>query len=411
MNKSKTRINDTKKPYIINMIGDTDAEINMYGEVVRSHPTNYWTGEKAPGNFICLDEFLRDLDELSSKKNITVHINSVGGDFYAGLSIYNRLRALDASITTVNDSLAASAGSIIFMAGDKGKRKVNAASNLMVHGVLSFLNGYYSVAEIKAETKEMEAHNRALVAAYVESTGLDEDTVKAAISKDTYMTGQEAVNAGWADEVISDTDIELVNVMCNPDRSCLMIDGIAIAARCFNKLPENIPQISEDEWKKLAELRPDNDMQPAPRADIKSNLNGGKTMEITNAEELRNAFPDLVAQIEHAARTDGVTAERNRIRGIEDIQAAVGNTEMVFAAKYGANALTAEQLAFEAMKANAAVGKKMFGDMTADTEASGVAAVIPTPAETEVPEAINNDEIAAEILTKAIPADRKMEEK
>ena len=397
------------KPYTINMVGDNDAEINLYGEVVESHPTDWWTGEKIPGNFIALDEFLNDLDELSSKDNITIHINSVGGDFYAGLSIYNRLRSLKASITTINDSLAASAGSIIFMAGDKGKRKVNAASNLMVHGVMSFLYGYYNVAEMKTTIKSMESHDKALIAAYVEATGLDEETVKNAVRKDTYMTGQEAVDAGWADEVISGSGEQLLNMKTTPNKAGVMVNGMAVAARCFGRLPESIPQMSAEEW--AAMNSPDNSMQPAPQADINSLSNGGKHMEIKNVEELRNAFPDLVAQIETAARTEGASAERARISGIEDIQNAIGNPEMVKNAKFGDTPLTAQQLAFEAMKAQAAIGATVINGMANDTQNSGVNDVTPAPTPAGNPEDLSDDEQALALLTNAIPANMKKEGK
>ena len=91
------------KPYVINMIGDNEAEINMYGEVVKKRPYDWRTGKPAEGNYIVLDEIIADLDTLRNKSKITIHINSVGGDFYAGLAIYNRLRTLSASITTIND--------------------------------------------------------------------------------------------------------------------------------------------------------------------------------------------------------------------------------------------------------------------------------------------------------------------
>ena len=398
------------KPYTINLVGQNDAEINLYGEVVQAHPVDWWTGEKVPGNFICLDEFLADLDELSTKDNITVHINSVGGDFYAGLAIYNRLRALTASVTTVNDSLAASAGSIIFMAGDKGKRKVNAASNLMVHGVMSFLYGYYNAADLRGEIKEIEGHDKALIAAYMEATGLDRDTVKAAISRETYMTGQEAVDAGWADEVIAaDEGSAPVNLALTPNKACLMVGGHAVAARCFGRLPEGIPQMSPDEW--AAFSAPENRMQPAPQADINHDPNGGEDMEIKTIEELRSAFPELVAQVETAARAEGGRAERDRIRGIEDIQAAIGDTEMIRNAKYGDNPQTAEQVAFAAMKAQAAIGSKMLDDLAADAKNSGAAGVKGTPAPAGEPKAKSEDEQAAELLVNAIPANLKKEDK
>ena len=87
-------------PYNIAETGENDVEINMYGEIVEAVPTDFWTGEPIEGNFIAVDRFLRDLDDLKDKKNITVHINSVGGDLYGGIAIYNRLKALPAGRTS-----------------------------------------------------------------------------------------------------------------------------------------------------------------------------------------------------------------------------------------------------------------------------------------------------------------------
>ena len=411
MAKPMFRNNGAMKPYTIAMVGDNDAEINLYGEVVQSHPTDWWTGEKIPGNFIALDEFLRDLDELNTKSNITVHINSVGGDFYAGLSIYNRLRTLNASITTINDGLAASAGSIIFMAGDKGKRKAYAGSNLMVHGVLSFMYGYYNAADLKAQLNQINAHNKTLIAAYVEATGLSEDTVKAAISKDTYMTGQEAVDAGWADEVISGDNSELVNMALSPDRSCLMSNGMAVAARCFGKLPDTIPQMSDEEWAELSTPKnggepPHNSANPAQQDCNNTHKNGGMNeMEIKNIEDLRKAYPDLTAQVENAAHAAGVaegaTAERERIKGIEGIQNVVGDAEMVKNAKYGEKPIDAKELVYQAAVANAAAGGKALAGMMADAENSGAAEVEATPTGGEEKK-MTEDEQAIALLTGAV---------
>jgi len=398
--------NGSQKPYTIAMVGLNDAEINLYGEVVQTRPVDWWTGEPVPGNYIAVDEILRDLDELNSKDNVTIHINSVGGDFYAGLAIYNRLRTLSASITTVNDGLAASAGSIIFMAGDKGKRKVHAGSNLMIHGVLSFFWGYYNAVELKAELKSLEAHNKAAIAAYVEATGLSEDTVKSAMSKDTYLTGQDAVDQGWADEVITDDSGEgQLNMKLTPDRSMLMCRGHAVAACLFGKLPESIPQMSAEEWAEM--IAPDNSMQPAPQAGINTQTLEVKTMEFKTPEELRNAFPDLVAQIEAAARAE----ERNRIQSIEDIQNAVGDAEMVRNAKYGEKPMNAQELAFAAMKASAAIGAAVMGNLAADAAASGAAGVAAAPAPAGEPKQKTEDEQAEALLIGAIPANMKKEGK
>ena len=102
-------------------------------------------------------------------------------------------------------------------------------------------------------------------------------------------------------------------------------------------------------------------------------------MPITNVDELRAAHPDLVAQVENAARTEGVNNERARIQGIEAIQNAIADQTLISDAKFGANPLTAEQLAFKAMQAQAAIGNTMVNKMNADTAASGAVNVVTAP--------------------------------
>lgn len=387
------------KPYNIVLEGDEGAKIDMYGEVVQTRPVDFWTGKPMEGNFIAVDEFLKDLDQLQGKDHVTVHINSVGGDFYAGLAIYNRLKSMNISVTTINDGLAASAGSIIFMAGDKGQRKVNAGSNLMIHGVLSFFFGYYNVADLKQSIKTLEAHNKAAIAAYVEATGLDEETVKTAMSKDTYMTGKEAVEAGWADEVITNEGAAPIAKL-TPDKAQLMVNGYSVAACLFGKLPEGIPEMTAEEF---AEISTNNSGTPAPQARNNNSENGGKAnMEIKTQEELRNAFPELVAQIETAAKAEGANAERNRIQEIESVQAAIADAQLIADAKYGEKPMNAQELAFAAMKAQAATGAQVVANIATDAANSGAAAVAATPAEPQEPKAKTDDEQAEALLIAAI---------
>jgi hypothetical protein len=134
-------------------------------------------------------------------------------------------------------------------------------------------------------------------------------------------------------------------------------------------------------------------------------------MEIKNVEEMRKAFPDLVAQLETAARNEGANAERARISGIEDIQNAIGNPEMVKNAKFGENPLTAQQLAFEAMKAQAAIGANVLNGMNKDTANSGVDDVEGNPTLAGEPNNLTEDEEAENLLIGAIPANMKKEGK
>ena len=382
------------KSYNIANVGENDAEINMYGEVVSSRPTDWWTGEPVPGNFIALDEFMQDLKELENKENITVHINSVGGDFYAGLAIYNRLRSMKANITTINDSLAASAGSIILQAGNT--RKVRAASNTMVHGVLGLLYGYYNVQDLKGVIKQFEAGNKALVNAYVEAGGQDPEKVKHYIDKETWLTGQDAVDAGFADEVI-EPDVQLSMRMAQ-NKSFMEVNGLRLSAQWMpTALPDGIDIVQEE-----------NKVSTPSAAPSDGNItNGGTEPMINTVEELRAAYPELTAQIENAAQAQGVADERARLEAIDAIRNNIGNPELVRNAMFGESRMTVEQLALQAIQANAAQGAAVLASLGADAEPA--AAVEPAPAVVEEPKTNSPEDMIAQARAD-VAAFQKMKE-
>ena len=384
----------TIKPYNI-VLDDNglDASIDLYGEVVETRPTDWWTGELIPGNFIAVDEFLRDLESLNGRKNVTVHINSVGGDLYAGVAIYNRLKALAAHVTTINDGLAASAGSLIFQAGNT--RKVNAGSNIMVHQAMGFLFGYYNNKQLRDAMKQLEAGNKAAVNIYSEASGRPADDMKAMVDRETWLTGQEAVDAGLADEVLDTTASAPVTMSLTADRRNMIVNGVKLSARCMSNIPAGIAVMSA-----AATVSP---TAKEPEKNKHSNNERGtkNEMEIKTINDLRAAYPDLMNQAETAAREEGRAAgmadERARIQGIEAIQNAIADTAMIQAAKFGEKPLTAEQLAFQAMQAQAAIGAKMLNNMASDAAASGVENVGAAPNNGPEAEGMDPVDSAAEI--------------
>lgn len=106
-------------------------------------------------------------------------------------------------------------------------------------------------------------------------------------------------------------------------------------------------------------------------------------MQITNLEELRAAFPELLAQVETSARNEGhaagVNEERARLQGIEAIQGAIADSALVNGAKYGDKPLTAAELALQAMQAQAAIGATVLSNMQEDAETSGAEDVTANP--------------------------------
>lgn len=357
-----------KKAYSIKMIGPTEAELNMYGEVVSERPRD-WDGNPVQDGYIVASELLADLDELRTKSDITIHINSVGGDLYAGVAIYNRLKELPANITTINDGLAASAASLIFQAGDT--RKVNAGSNLMVHQAMGFLFGYYRLPDLQQVSRQLRAANNTAIAIYAEASGRDKDAIKRMVDAETWLTGQEAVDAGLADEVIGDE--EDIAMSLSGDGKHIIVNGVQLSTHGMHNLPAGLPVMPANLIQSNAEKS----------ADDKNFLEGGNPMEIKNIEELKAAYPDLMEQARaeafDAGKADGVAAERERLQGIESIENSIQDKDLIYDAKYGDAPLNAEQLAFKALQKQSALGVTMLQDLKQDTEDSGVNGVAANP--------------------------------
>lgn len=367
MHKSKNKL-VSMKPYdiVMNAAGRT-AEITMYGEVVEKRPTDWWTGKPIAGNFIILNEFLKDLEKLADCTDITIRINSPGGNMNAGVVIYNRLREMSAKITTINDGLAASAASIIYLAGDV--RKMHPGSIVMIHGASILLYDYVQEQDALNAAEMLKAHNQAGINIYVERTGKDEEDLRQMMmhGAEGWFTGQQAVDEGFATEVITDADgEEPVSAKMSPDRTCLIVGGRTVAACLLGNPPDSIPCMTADEYAAVANT------ETAPAAvQGGNNTDGGNPKMYKTVEELRAAQPELVAQIETAA----VNSERQRIQGIDEIEGVINDANLVQNAKYGDKPMNAGELLIVCAKSHAKAGTQMFNDMKEDTADSGASTV------------------------------------
>ena len=83
-----------KSVYTLASVDGSVAELTMYGDIYEQRPVDWWTGEPIEGEFILLDEFLEDLDEIRHCSALTIRMNSYGGDANVANVIHNRLRDL-----------------------------------------------------------------------------------------------------------------------------------------------------------------------------------------------------------------------------------------------------------------------------------------------------------------------------
>uniref|UniRef100_UPI00301A6E6A head maturation protease, ClpP-related n=1 Tax=Leclercia adecarboxylata TaxID=83655 RepID=UPI00301A6E6A len=135
--------------------------------------------------------------------DVTVNINSPGGDMFEGLAIYNLLREYDGKVTVKVLGLAASAASVIAMAGDDVQ--IGRGAFLMIHNCWVYAMGNrHDLAQIAAD---MEPFDKAMSDIYQARSGLDAATVEKMMDGETYIGGSDAVAKGFADSLLSADEI------------------------------------------------------------------------------------------------------------------------------------------------------------------------------------------------------------
>ena len=195
MPKSKQTLPTSDVPKFWNVITAEDAdsaEITMYGDIVSRRPRDWWTGEEIDGQFITPEEFAEDLERIKGKSQITIKINSSGGEVYTAIAIHNALRALAGHKTVVVEGIAASAASVIMCAGDEVQ--VYPGSIVMIHGVRGWFDESMTLPEVRKAAKMMDATEKAMAAIYATKTGLAEEELRKLMFAETWMTGQQAID-------------------------------------------------------------------------------------------------------------------------------------------------------------------------------------------------------------------------
>lgn len=354
---------------------EDDAEITIYGEILTRRPTNWLTGEPEAGMFTTPEGFMEDLAKVQGAKNITVRINSVGGDLYTAIGISNRIKELAGKTVAIIDGIAASAATVIASGCDT--IKAYSGSLFMVHEAMTTLVGSYNHRALVEVNKRLEAANQAAAETYNSKTKLGIEKIRSIMAKESWMTGKKAKEEGWIDEVIDGEDPDM---SLSADKAMLTVNGISMSVKGFANLPESITVRQDPAIINSATPQP---ATPAPVGAAANKKTPHKEVKHMTLEELRQTEPELVAEIiataQSEAKTQAIQNERARIQEIQQIAATVGDPEMVSEAMYGETACSAPELAFRAMQKQAELGKQHIANQTQDFQQSGAATVTAAP--------------------------------
>lgn len=351
------------KPYVINKAEDNkSAEVNLYGEIVNDTPTD-WYGEPIDGLYIILDKFLKDLEPLKDMSEIRFNINSVGGAVDAGVAIFNKIREMKGKTITRVEGAAASAASLVAQAGDV--RQVCVGSETMVHCASCMLFDSYNSKDLDGIKNMLDSADKRIAQLLADRTGRPESEIKRMMQKTTWMTAEEAIENGFADEIVNET-VKIENVK---DRDDILI---------FNGIPHHFRRFAPN----VGAMTTCTTLDLNGREPFRYNKKSNKEDKIMTLDELKTQYPDLVNQIKDEAKKtaqtntdeavknateEAVKAEQERIKAIDSIASKI-SPELVNEAKYGTTKMTAEQLALKALQTQEDLGKALLNDRASELQ-------------------------------------------
>lgn len=171
------------------------TEICIYDRIGR----DWWSGEGTEAK-----AFVDALKAIPMAQEITLRINSPGGNVHDGMTIYNRLAERRDKVTVIVDGVAASIASVIAMAGKDLQMPRN--SLLMIHDPWGMVEG--SASEMRKAADMLDKHRDAIVSVYELKTGADPKDIKQWMSDETWYTGDDAKAAGFADTVTDEISFQ-----------------------------------------------------------------------------------------------------------------------------------------------------------------------------------------------------------
>ena len=192
--------NNTLVPMVVEQSNRGERAFDIYSRLLRERII-FLTGPVEDYSASLIVAQLLFLEAENPKKEISFYINSPGGVVTSGLSIYDTMQFIRCPVSTLCVGQAASMGSLLLTAGEKGMRFALPNARIMVHQPSGGYQG--QVTDIMIHARESEALKRRLNEIYVRHTGQDIATVEQALERDNFMTADAAKEFGIIDQVLS----------------------------------------------------------------------------------------------------------------------------------------------------------------------------------------------------------------
>lgn len=380
------------RSFIQSAINDNVGKIILYGDVLSEHPKDWWTNEPIEMECITPEDFKKAMAEVEGCSKIELHIHSYGGDATVGILLRNLLKASGKYIIGVVDGICASAAFTILSGCNEVR--VYKGSILMCHEVKSLLWGYYGNDDLKKIENGNTAYNNSAAEYYAEKSGMSKTQCLNLMKKETWMTGPEAIEYGFADKLIetgeeTEPPVELIN------KSKIRINGAEHNIEGLN-IPDvfvtHIKNNGKTGGKEMSEITEETLIEKVsgavanalagvfkPSNSSKESEEGQEPEQKTEEqqegegqnEQAQEGGQEVNAEeIVNSAKKE----ERERIQGILKISSGI-DSELVQEALFGETACDAKELALRSMekeKQNKAKALEKLNKDNTDSRANSI---------------------------------------
>jgi ATP-dependent Clp protease, protease subunit len=186
-------------PYVIESTGRGDRMYDIYSLLLRERIIFLGTPINGQIANVIVAQLLF-LDREDSEQDISLYINSPGGEISAGLAIYDTIQLIQAPVSTISVGMTASMATVLLTAGAEGRRYSLPHATIHLHQPLGGVQG--QAADIEIAAQEI-LRKRDLINDLLRThTGMKQDTIDRITDRDFYMTAEEAVDYGVVDKIL-----------------------------------------------------------------------------------------------------------------------------------------------------------------------------------------------------------------
>lgn len=319
--------------------GEAVKRIDIKGVII---PNDYkWIYDWFEIESTCPNDVNKQLQQANGD-DLEVIINSGGGSVFDASEIYTALKDYKGKVTVKIVGIAASAASVIAMAGDK--IMMSPTAQMMIHNASTYAQGDYRDMDHTSEF--LKNVNKTIANAYQLQSGKTYDELLSMMDNETWLTPQQALELNLIDEIMFENQT------------------IQVAASTYSQM---IPQKIIDKIRnELKANRVEGVTNLADGGSNSQNINNEEEDEIMTLDELKEKYPELYNQVKKEGYDEGVKAENKRIKAIEDL-GIPGFEELFNKAKFETGA-TAEQLAVDIIKAQKEQGKNYLKNREKDAK-------------------------------------------